>query len=129
MRIALDTSAYIALQRGHEQLAYSVRAADTVGLPIIVLGELWFGFLNGTRLSENSATLDRFLAVDRVSVLNVTAQTARLFGEIATLLRRQGNPIQQDDMWIAALCKEHGYILATADRGYRHVLGLQLLEL
>lgn len=129
MRIGLDTSAYTALHRGHDELARRVRGAESVGVPVIVLGELWFGFLNGSRLSENSAVLERFLATDGVNVLHATEETPRLFGEIATLLRRQGTPMQQNDMWIAALCKEHGHAVATADRGYGHVLGLEVIQL
>ena len=54
--------------------------------------------------------------------------TARIFGEIATELRQKGKPIQQDDMWIAALCKQYGYALATADKGFTGITGLELLS-
>jgi predicted nucleic acid-binding protein len=58
----------------------------------------------------------------------ISEQTARTFGEISTLLRRAGTKIQQNDIWIAALCKQHGFALATRDRGFHHVLGLEVLE-
>lgn len=128
MNLALDTNAYTALHRGDAALAEHVRTATSVGLPVIVLGELYFGFMNGDRLSENDAILDRFVATPRVRILHVTERTPRLFGEIATLLRRAGTPIQQDDIWIAALCKEHDFALATRDRGMRNVLGLRTVE-
>ena len=126
MNFALDTNAYRALQEGDERLADEMSRADIVGMPIIVLGELRFGFLNGSRLHENNTTLERFLATPRVQVLDLAEQTTWLFGEIATLLRRAGAPIQQDDVWIAALCKEHGFALATRDRGFRNVVGLDV---
>lgn len=128
MKLALDTNAYRALQEGHVQLAAAMRRAEAIGMPIVVIGELRFGFLNGTRLHENSATLERFLATPRVEILHVTDETTWQFGEIATLLRRAGAPIQQDDMWIAALCKQHGFTLATRDRGFGNVLGLDVLD-
>jgi tRNA(fMet)-specific endonuclease VapC len=128
VNLALDTNAYTALHRGDRALAEHVRSAATIGVPVIVLGELYFGFMNGERLNENDAALDRFLATPRVRVLHLTERTPRLFGEIATLLRRSGTPIQQDDVWIAALCKEHGFALATRDRGMRNVLGLRTVE-
>ena len=37
--------------------------------------------------------------------------------------------IQQNDIWIAALCKQHGFALATRDRGFNHVLGLDVVEM
>jgi predicted nucleic acid-binding protein len=128
VKLALDTNAYKALGEGNQQLATQARAAEAVALPLTVLGELWFGFMNGTRLRQNAATLERFLATARVHVLEPDRQTTRLFGEIATLLRRAGIAIQQNDIWIAALCKQHGFALATRDHGFRNVLGLEVIE-
>jgi predicted nucleic acid-binding protein len=128
VKLALDTNAYKALGEGNQQLAEEVRTAEAVGLPMIVPGELWFGFMNGTKLRQNAAALERFLSTPRVRVLEPDRQTTRGFGEIATLLRQAGIAIQQNDIWIAALCKQHGFVLATRDRGFRHVLGLELIE-
>lgn len=128
MKLALDTNAYKALGEGNPQLAEDVRRAEAVGLPIVVLGELWFGFVNGSKLRQNTETLERFLATPRVQILQLGEQTTRLFGEIATLLRQTGIAIQQNDIWIAALCKQHSYALATRDRGFKHVLGLEVVE-
>lgn len=128
MKLALDTNAYKALGEGNRQLAEEVRTAETIGLPMIVLGELWFGFMNGSKLRQNAATLERFLATPRVRVLAPDEQTTRIFGEIATLLRHAGIAIQQNDIWIAALCKQHGFALATRDQGFQHVLGLEVIE-
>jgi predicted nucleic acid-binding protein len=128
VKLALDTNAYRALGEGDPQLAAEVRCAETVGLPIVVLGELWFGFMNGSKLRQNTAMLERFLATPRVQILQLGEQTTRMFGEIATLLRQAGIAIQQDDIWIAALCKQHGFALATRDQGFQHVLGLEIVE-
>jgi tRNA(fMet)-specific endonuclease VapC len=129
VKLALDTNAYVALSEGDPQLVEETRTADVVGVPIVVLGELWFGFMNGSKLHENTKTLERFMATRRVQVLRLDEQTTRLFGETAMLLRKAGKPIQQNDIWIAALCKQHDFALATRDQGFRHVLGLNLVEL
>lgn len=128
VKLALDTNAYKALGEGNQQLAEEARTAEAVGLPMIVLGELWFGFMNVTKLRQNAATLERFLATPRVRVLALDQQTTRVFGEIATSLRQAGIAIQQNDIWIAALCKQNGFALATRDRGFQHVLGLEVIE-
>ncbi|MBA3807330.1 MAG: type II toxin-antitoxin system VapC family toxin [Solirubrobacterales bacterium] len=128
MRLALDTNAYRALEGGDRQLAGQMRSAEAIGLPIVVLGELWFGFMNGSKLRRNTEILERFLASPRVQILQLDEQTTHLFGEIATLLRRSGVAIQQNDMWIAALCKQYGFALATRDGGFQHVLGLDVVE-
>jgi predicted nucleic acid-binding protein len=129
VKLALDTNAYKALSEGESHLTEGIRRADLIGLPVIVLGELWFGFMNGSKLRQNTDVLERFLATPRVQILQLGEQTTRVFGEIATLLRQAGIAIQQNDIWIAALCKEHGFALATRDRGFQHVLGLDVVEL
>ncbi len=126
--IALDTNAYRALLEGNATVAERVRSAVTVGLPVIVLGELYFGFENGSRTAENLERLDAFLATPRLEILHITADTARLFGEIATVLEKTGKRIQQDDVWIAALCKQYGFSLVTADKGFTAISGLNVLS-
>jgi predicted nucleic acid-binding protein len=128
VKLALDTNAYKLLGEGDSNLTEDLRLAEKIGLPITILGELWFGFVNGSKLRQNTERLERFLATSRVEVLQQDQQTARLFGEIATLLRKGGVTIQQNDIWIAALCKQHGFALATGDRGFQHVLGLEVVE-
>jgi tRNA(fMet)-specific endonuclease VapC len=128
VKLALDTNAYRALEEGDQRLAEDLRRAETVGLPIIVLGELWFGFMNGSKLRQNTQTLEHLLATPRVQILHIDQQTTRMFGETAALLRGAGIAIQQNDIWIAALCKQYGFALATHDKGFQHVLGLEVLD-
>jgi tRNA(fMet)-specific endonuclease VapC len=128
VRLALDTNAYRAHADKNSTLIDLVQQSEKLGLPIVVLGELRFGFMNGDHLERNEQTLDRFLDDPRILVMNITVETTWIFGELATALRRQGIALAQNDIWIAALCKQYGYPLATRDRDFRHVLGLQVLE-
>lgn len=128
MRIALDTNAYRALRDGDSELARRVAGAEAIALPIVVLGELRFGFQNGTKVQENESLLERFLGTPRVEVLQIDVRTTWVYGEVATLLRRQGTALQQNDIWIAALCKRYDFPLATRDGGFRHVIGLRVVE-
>lgn len=68
------------------------------------------------KAGKNLSNLNRFLALPRVELLHIDEIITKLFGEIVTQLRQTGRPIQQDDMWIAALRKQYGYTLATADK-------------
>jgi len=125
-KLALDTNAYRALDDGNPKLSTLVKTTAQIGVPIIVLGELYYGIFLGSKQPDNLSNLNRFLALPRVELLHIDETTAKLFGEIATELRRAGRPIQQDDMWIAALCKQHGYTLATADKDFDAITGLEL---
>lgn len=127
-KLALDTNAYRALDDGNTKLGKLIKSVAQVGVPITVLGELYYGIFLGGKQDRNVSNLNRFLASPRVELLHVDELTAKLFGEIATQLRQSGRPIQQDDMWIAALCKQYGYTLATADKDFSAVTGLELVS-
>jgi tRNA(fMet)-specific endonuclease VapC len=126
--VALDTNAYSALQKGNPVVSDMVRKATDIGLPITVLGEIYYGVFDGNKTTENSSNLQKFLSVERVNVLQSDEKTAELFGEIATELKILGKPMQQNDMWIAALCKQHGYALVSNDLGFKNIVGLTLVS-
>ena len=124
MRVALDTSAYSALMRGHRDVASLVRRAEAVLLPAVVAGELLYGFRYGSRFEENAARLEAFLETPSVDLLAVTLVTADRFGRIATALREKGTPIPTNDIWIAAQAMEAGADLVSSDAHFGLVEGL-----
>ena len=117
----LDTSAYAAFKRGHEEAAKALRKSPEILLPSIVLGELWAGFEVGSRRDQNRQELDAFLASPRVALTPVTAETAARYAAIYAYLRANGRPIPTNDLWIAALAMEHGATLLTADAHFLEV--------
>lgn len=124
MRVLLDTNAYSALMADRGSVAEFVRRADAVLVSAVVLGELLFGFRNGTRYDRNRAQLDAFLSRRFVQTLEVTLETAERFGLIAAQLRRRGAPIPTNDVWIAAHAMEAGGHLLSFDRHFEFVDGL-----
>jgi tRNA(fMet)-specific endonuclease VapC len=125
----LDTNAYVALRRGHGEVSALVRESTELAFSTIVVGELLFGFRNGTRYERNARELDELLASDRVSVLPVTRATADRFGRIAAALRKAGTPIPTNDIWIAAHAFESGAELLSFDRHFEAVPGLPWIHL
>lgn len=125
-KLALDTNAYTALGVGNKSIAELVARAPQIGLPSVVLGEIYFGIYNGGLKDKNNESLARFMQNPRVTLLDINEDTTRLFGETATQLRKDGKAIQQNDIWIAALCKQYNYVLATKDAGFEAVTGLQV---
>lgn len=52
------------------------------------------------------------------------ATTASVYAQIRMQLKQKGKPIPENDLWIAALCVEHGIPLATEDTHFSEVDGL-----
>lgn len=124
MTTLLDTNAYRALMEGHAGVAGLFRRSRRCCLSSIVLGELLFGFHNGTRLERNLDQLEEFLGNARVHLLPVTRVTADRYARIATGLRRKGRPIPSNDIWIAAHALETGADLVSFDEHFGAVDGL-----
>jgi tRNA(fMet)-specific endonuclease VapC len=129
VKYLLDTNAYAGLMRGSDAVVSRVRRAERILLSSVVVGELLYGFRNGTRYEANRAQLDVFLANRFVVFLPVTLTTAERFGLIAAALKRKGAPIPSNDIWIAAHALETGADLMSFDGHFSHVDGLAFVHL
>jgi tRNA(fMet)-specific endonuclease VapC len=125
----LDTNAYVGLKKNHEGVAGLVRESTELVFSMVVVGELMFGFRNGTRFERNRKELDEFLADARVTVLDITRTSADRFSRIAAGLRRAGTPIPSNDIWIAAQALESGAELVSFDGHFKAIEGLVWTQL
>ena len=124
MRILLDSNAYSHLKRGHPRIAEIVRHSEEILLPLVVIGELLYGFRNGSRLERNVRELHAFLDSPHVAIAAMTLTTADRYSRIAAALRTKGRPIPSNDIWIAAHAMETGADLISADRHFEQIDGL-----
>ena len=125
----LDTNAYARFLGGDEAVLEVLSESEVVYLPVIVLGELLSGFRGGSKFQENRKQLSRFLLKPTVQSLDVTEETAEVFGQVKHSLRRAGTPIPMNDVWIAALAIETGSVIVTYDKHFQNVPGLRLWDL
>lgn len=121
MRIALDTNAYVAMARNDPVLARTVRLADRIFIPLVVLGELRAGFAHGKRGDTNEKRLVQFLNSPRVEILFPDEQTTHHYARLYAQLRKQGTPIPTNDIWIAALAVQYDLKLVSLDRDFDHL--------
>lgn len=119
MRCVLDTSAYSHFMRGDPAVVDLIDAADWIGIPVVVLGELRTGFGLGKRVKQNEVELEQFLENPVVHVLDVEAAVARIYAEIVISLRRAGTPVPTNDIWIASTAAREGAHVVTFDAHFR----------
>lgn len=125
MRVVLDTSAYSHFRANHPEVVDRIATADLVCVPTTVLGELEAAFRMGRRASDNRTKLESFLQEDFVSVVSVTSDVARRYGELFVELRRAGTPIPVNDIWIAAATIDAGAHLLTFDTDFDRIPRLE----
>jgi len=118
-KFLLDTNAIIALQREDEALKKLLTAATDVFVPVVAVGELYYGAYKSGRVEENRQNVATFIA-GRV-VLRVDADTADVYGQAKQGLRAKGRPIPENDIWIAALAIQYDLTLITDDAHFAEV--------
>ncbi len=124
-RLVLDTSAYSHMRAGHDAVLDIIAAAEIVLMPVTVLGELEAGFELGSRARENRVVLAEFLDEPFVSILPITPEVARRYGQIFADLRRAGTPITINDIWIAATAVDCGGHLLSFDQNFHRIQSLE----
>jgi tRNA(fMet)-specific endonuclease VapC len=127
-RILLDANAYVSFLAGDGKVLDCLAAAEKVYMSVFVLGELEAGFRAGAKRPENRRILERFLGKPTVAVLEASRETAEIFGMVKDALRKSGQPIPMNDVWIAAHALETGSVLVTYDGHFRAVAGLRLWD-
>ncbi|MDY6951509.1 MAG: type II toxin-antitoxin system VapC family toxin [Thermodesulfobacteriota bacterium] len=124
MKLLLDTSAYVGFKRNLPKVVDTIVRAESILFSPVVLGELIFGFRNGTRLEENMEELDEFLHHEAVRLVKIGEITSDRYSRIALQLKRKGTPIPTNDIWIAAQTMEQGAELTTSDKHFEKIDGL-----
>jgi len=66
------------------------------------------------------------MASPRVHLMKPDEKTAQLYADVFGDLRRRGTPIPTNDLWIAALARQHRLPLLSFDAHFRAVQGLEL---
>ncbi len=119
----LDTNALSAVADNEPAAVRIFSRASSVELPVIVLGEYRFGVAHSRRRNEYEKWLDELIAAIRV--LPVDQETSGRYAEIRAELKSSGRPIPSNDLWIAALCRQHRSPLMSQDRHFDAVLNLK----
>jgi tRNA(fMet)-specific endonuclease VapC len=117
----LDTNALSAAADDDPGLVAVLARADQMAIPVIVLGE----YRHGIAQSRNRTSYEDWLTglLHDCIVLDITEPTTHYYAEITLELKRKGKPIPTNDLWIAALCRQHALPLLSRDLHFDWVEG------
>jgi tRNA(fMet)-specific endonuclease VapC len=124
--VILDTNGLSALADGESTLEPILREAAEVALPVIVLGE----FRYGIRQSRDRQRYEQWLteSLGNFRILDVDEATAASYATVRMELKKAGTPIPSNDVWIAALCRQHSLFLLSRDRHFDLVVGIRRVD-
>lgn len=127
MIICLDTNAYSRFMMGSAALQQLLESADSIYIPVTVMGELYAGFEIGSRRDDNRKVLDAFLSLEGIELIGAGKKTADCYGLLVKELRQKGKPIPTNDLWIAATALELDARLISYDSHFSVITGLRVL--
>ena len=122
MKLVIDTNIYSDYAEGLPAVVdFLAIHGEDIFLPSIVLGELSYGFMKGSRQRFNERKLQEFIRKLQIEIIDVNHNVARKYGIIYLSLVKKGAKIPINDVWIAACCMETGGTLVTRDRHFRNI--------
>jgi tRNA(fMet)-specific endonuclease VapC len=124
--VILDTNGLSAVADGDPSLEPILSKAAEIAVPVVVLGEYRYGI----RQSRDRQRYEQWLAesLPNYRVLDVDENTAISYAVLRYELKRAGTPIPSNDVWIAALCRQHALSLLSRDRRFDVVRGIQRID-
>ena len=126
----LDTNIYTDYAEGLPETVDTIAThGEQIYLFSVVLGELSYGFMNGSRQRLNERKLHQFINRLQVEVIDVNADVARKSAIIFLSLQKKKTKIPINDVWIAACCMEVGGTLLTRDNRFRLVEQIETILL
>ena len=121
----LDTNGLSAIAEGEAALEPILRKAAQIAIPVIVLGEYRYGISQ----SRYRLHYERWLAeyLPKFRILDVDELTTISYSAVRIELKKAGTAIPSNDVWIAALCRQHSLPLISRDRHFDAVSGITRL--
>jgi tRNA(fMet)-specific endonuclease VapC len=123
-RFLLDTNIIIALFLEEPRILERISTASEVLVSSISIGELYFGAYSSSKVQENLSLIEHFTGDITVLVCNL--DTAKRYGDIKHILKEKGEPIPENDIWIAAIAQQYDLTLVTRDKHFDSIENLKI---
>jgi len=121
--VILDTNALSAVADGDAALEPLLQRPLKLFVPVIVLGEYRYGIWQSRERKHYEQWLTESLP--DYKILDVDEDTTIFYASVRAEIKKAGTPIPSNDVWIAALCRQHGLPLLSRDRHFDSVSGVR----
>lgn len=122
----LDTNAVSAMAAKEPAILRRLDEVEELAVSFIAVGEFQFGLLASERPEAGFALLQQLAAM--VPVFYPDADTLAHYAWVADHLKRKGRPIPHNDMWTAALARQHSMAVLSHDQHFDFVDGIERLD-
>jgi tRNA(fMet)-specific endonuclease VapC len=123
--LILDTNALSAFADEQASIFQALAVTRELALPVVVIGEYRYGIWQSRHRAQYESWLNNLIANCRV--LDIEEVTTHHYANIHLELKQAGKPIPTNDLWIAALCRQHALPLLSRDRHFDAVSRIERL--
>jgi predicted nucleic acid-binding protein len=122
VKLVLDTNIYCDFAEGLPDVVDLIAEfGDEIYLPTVVIAELTYGFMKGTRLEQNERKLQEIISKLDIGIIDIDRNVSRKYALIYLHLVTKGRKIPINDVWIAACCMNIGGTLFTRDSHFEEI--------
>ena len=122
MPLLLDTNVLIKFLRGDNKIAKVVSTYEQILVPTVVIGEYKAGVAGETAAGHQQlSALEMFLDSTAVKIVGVTEDVANAYARVFRVLKANGTPIPQNDLWLAACAITKGAVVYSLDTHFSNV--------
>lgn len=131
MNYLLDTNHWSHIQRRHPAVVARLRALPSdasLFMPVVAQAELLAGveaMAEGKRKQELHRLYEQTVR-DVAEILPIDSRVAERFAMVFAQLRRDGRPIETNDIWVGAIALAHDPTVASGDAHLRFIQGLRV---
>lgn len=124
--ILFDTDTCVEILRGNKKVIEKfVSANTTVAVSFMTVSELYYGAEKSNNISKNIIKIEKMLL--GLEIIESSIEIEKRFGNIKASLDKNGNLIEDADIFIASTCLEKCETLITGNvNHYSRIQGLKI---
>jgi predicted nucleic acid-binding protein len=122
----LDTNAVSALLGGDASIEDMLSNAEMHHLPVVVIGEYLFGLFASVDRRRLISLFQKLIGES--FLLDVDLHTGETYAQIRFELKQKGRPLPGNDIWIAALARQHNLTVISRDLHFDVIDGIRRMS-
>lgn len=119
----LDTNALSAWWNDDNAIVRVIETATQIYVPVPALAEFRFGVCQSRKREIMESWMQR--ALTSTHILCIDDATTFHYAELRLALKMRGTPIPMNDLWIAAIARQHSLPIVSRDTHFDLVEGIQ----
>lgn len=121
----LDPSVVIHFFKNNVSVVEILKGFQEIYVSTVVAGELFYGAYASSDPAKHITQIQSFL--NNCIIVDSDIGSSIIYGQLKAILKKNGTPIPENDIWIAAIAAENKIPLFTTDNHFK-LMELDLID-